>query len=762
MFRHSRSRTCVRGLGLLLIVAAFGCRTNPEVAKQEYVKSGDRYVEDKKYFEAIVQYRNALQQDPKFGEARRKLAETYMTVGDAGNGFREYIRAADLLPDDVGLQVKAATLLLLAKQFEDAKTRAEMALDKDPKNVEAQIIRANALAGLNQFDSAIKQLEEANKLQPTVGGYGTIGAIESTHGSKPDAEKAFRAAVSVDPKNVNAHLALANYLISAGREADAEASFKQALALEPGNQLANRGLVAFYVANGRAVEAEPYLKKLAENDTSPQATYKIALAEYFAQSKRLGDAQKILAPLAASKEAFASSQTRLAAIQYAQKDTTKAHQTIDGVLQREPKNEEALLMKTRFLLAEGKLDDALKTAQAAVAANPQSAGGQYLVGTIERGRGRPAEAIAAFTEALKLNPRAVNAQLQLSQLNLATGRAETGLQFAEDAAKAQPRSPDIQLNLARNLIARNQLARADPIVRQLVKQYPDVAPAQAIGGTLALARKDYAQARQSYGRTLSLDPGNFEALAGLTSIDVAQKNFPQARSRLDAALAKDPSNVGLLLLSGRLSAAAGDLSGAEASFRKVIDVNPGALQAYGLLAQVYLSQKKLDQARAEFEQLAHRQAQAIGPPTMIAIIYGAQGKREESRRQYEKVLQIDDHAAVAANNLAYLYAEDGTNLDVALQLAQTAKSALPDAPEVDDTLGYVYVRKGLGSLAVPPLEASVQKDPKNPMLLLHLGQAYALTGEKAKAKRALEAALAISGSFEGAEEARKTLASLGS
>src|SRR5262245_37906553 len=104
MLRYSRSRTGVRGLGLVLIVVAFGCRTDPNVAKQEYVKSGDRYVEEKKYFEAIVQYRNALQQDPKFGEARYKLAQTYETVGDAGNAFREYVRAADLLPNDVELQ----------------------------------------------------------------------------------------------------------------------------------------------------------------------------------------------------------------------------------------------------------------------------------------------------------------------------------------------------------------------------------------------------------------------------------------------------------------------------------------------------------------------------------------------------------------------------------------------------------------------------------------------------------------------------------
>lgn len=760
MFRYWTSRTSAKGFCLVLILAAFGCRTNPEVAKLEYTRSGDRYVEQKKYYEAIVQYRNALQQDPRFGQARYKLADTYALVGDNDNAIREYIRAADLLPNDVKLQVKAASLLLLAKQFDDAKTRAEMALEKDPKNIEAQIVRANALAGLNDYDSAIKQLEDANKLQPTVGGYATIGAIESTRGSKPEAEKAFRAAVAVNPKSVNAHLALANYLMSAGRAADAEAAFRQAVAIEPGNQLANRGLAAYYIANGRVPEAEPYLKKLADNDTSPRATYKIALAEYFAQTKRLGDAEKILQPLAATKEAFAASQTRMAAIQYLEKDSTKAHQTIDGVLQREPKNEEALLMKTRFSLTEGKLEEAIKTAQAAVTANPQSAASQYMLGLIQRRRGRPAEAIAAFTEALKLNPGAVDAQVQLSELHLATGRADAGLRLAEDAARAQPRSAEIQLNLAKNLIASNELARADPIVKQLVAQYPKVAPAQAIEGTLALARKDYARARQSYDRTLSLDPGNFEALKGLTSIDVAQKNLPQARSRLDAALARDPANVDLLLLSGRLSAAGGDASGAEASFRKVIDINSGVLQAYGWLAQLYLSQKKLDQARTEFEQLAQRQPKAVGPPTMIAIIYGVQGNWKEARRQYEKVLQIDEHAVVAANNLAYIYAEDGTNLDVALQLAQTAKSALPNESEVDDTLGYVYVRKGLGSLAVPPLEACVKKDPKNPLRLLHLGQAYALTGEKAKAKKALEAALAISGSFDGADEARKTLASL--
>ena len=145
---------------------------------------------------------------------------------------------------------------------------------------------------------------------------------------------------------------------------------------------------------------------------------------------------------------------------------------------------------------------------------------------------------------------------------------------------------------------------------------------------------------------------------------------------------------------------------------------------------------------------------------MVGMILEVQGKRDQAKGRYEQALQIDPNAAVAANNLAYMYAEQGGNLDVALQLAQTAKQGLPDSAEVSDTLGFVYLKKDLVSLAIPPLEASAKKDPQNWTYQYHLGLAYSKGGEKAKAKQALERALAINASFPGAEEARKTLAGL--
>jgi Flp pilus assembly protein TadD len=137
-----------------------------------------------------------------------------------------------------------------------------------------------------------------------------------------------------------------------------------------------------------------------------------------------------------------------------------------------------------------------------------------------------------------------------------------------------------------------------------------------------------------------------------------------------------------------------------------------------------------------------------------------QNRKMEARQRYEKILQIDPRAVVASNNLAMLYLEEGQNLDTALGLAQTAKEQLPDSPEVNDTLGLVYAKKGLGNLAIVPLELSARKDPTNPVYQYHLGLAYAQVGQTMKARAVLQDALALNAAFDGSTDARRVLAAL--
>ena len=69
-----------------------------------------------------------------------KLGDAYIATSDLRNALREYVRAADLLPNSVDAHVKAGKMLLLARQFEDAKTHADRVLALDSKNISGQLM----------------------------------------------------------------------------------------------------------------------------------------------------------------------------------------------------------------------------------------------------------------------------------------------------------------------------------------------------------------------------------------------------------------------------------------------------------------------------------------------------------------------------------------------------------------------------------------------------------------------------------------------
>ena len=151
-----------------------------------------------------------------------------------GGRSREYVRAADLLPADVNAQVKAGGLLLRAGQFEDAKARVEKALALDAKNVDAQVLLGNTLAGLKDLDGASRGVSGSPRAEPRKErGVPEHRNLQMVRGRLPEAEAAFRKAVEVAPKSVPVRLALANFFWAAGRRADAEQSLKETLALDP-------------------------------------------------------------------------------------------------------------------------------------------------------------------------------------------------------------------------------------------------------------------------------------------------------------------------------------------------------------------------------------------------------------------------------------------------------------------------------------------------------------------------------------------------
>jgi tetratricopeptide (TPR) repeat protein len=169
-------------------------------------------------------------------------------------------------------------------------------------------------------------------------------------------------------------------------------------------------------------------------------------------------------------------------------------------------------------------------------------------------------------------------------------------------------------------------------------------------------------------------------------------------------------------------------------------------------------QNRLAAGKAEFEQTATREPGNIAARMMVAMIAHAQGDAEQAKRWYGEVLKLEPRAALAANNLATIYADSGSNLDVAQQLAETAIEQTPAAAEYQDTLGWVYYQRHLSGQAIPRFQQSVAADPTNPVYHYHLGLAFSKNGDVERAKSALQRAVELSPDFADARQALATIA----
>ena len=729
-------------------------------SKTEYLSRGNRYAAQAKYEEAVIEYTNAIKQDPKFGEARYRLAQTYLRMDQPQWAFQEYVRAADLMPDNTDAQVQAVTFLLVAGRYEDAKTRIEKVLARDHKSVTAQILLGNALAGLQDLDHAVTQIQEAIDLDPSrAGSYMNLAALLFARRYPAAAEQAFRKAAEIAPHDANTHLALANYFWASGRMNEAEASLVRAVHEEPKHASANRALATFYMASNRSSEAEPFFKAVANITGSANA--RVALADYYLLTRRTDMAQPLLDEAAGDPRAFAAAKARIAAMEHTAGNLQAAHATIDAVLAKEPRSKLALIVKARMLVVENRPNEALPLVKAAIAVDPSWAPAHYTLGSIYLALHDTRRAQDAFAQVLRFNPTAVAAQLELSRLHLERGNLQSSANLAQEAIALQPDNALAHLLFARALMGRGELDTAEAHMQALLQQSPTSAPVHAQMGTLMLLKQDRVRATRYFTRAAELDPNLVEPLVGLITIDVAEYRYADARTRVEARLARRPRDPALLLLASGVYSVAGDDSLAELSLRTLIEVDPSNLQAYGQLALLYYRRNKLPQALLEFEELASRQPKSVAPETMLGMLLQVSNRPVEAEPHYEQALNIDPTAAVAANNLAWIYAETGGSLDTALQLAQTAKLQLPDLAEVDDTLGWIYFKKEMMTLAVPRLEESVRKSPRNAVYHFHLGMAYAKQEQVEKARESLQKALAIDSNFANAEEAKATLATLG-
>ena len=147
------------GLVSVLILFMAGC-SSPEQKKGEFFGRGMAFYESGDFVKARLDFKNAIQLDPRFHRAHYMLGLTELALKNHEKAYKSFTRAAELSPDNLDVQIQLAKLLLGGRAPDKALEKVEMVLQREPANQEALMIKASALLARGEAGPSATLLEE--------------------------------------------------------------------------------------------------------------------------------------------------------------------------------------------------------------------------------------------------------------------------------------------------------------------------------------------------------------------------------------------------------------------------------------------------------------------------------------------------------------------------------------------------------------------------------------------------------------------------
>ena len=780
----------------LLVIALFalaGC-TNPEKAKNEYLRRGETFMKEGRYQEASIEFRNAIQIDDKFAAAHWGLALAYEGLQRFPESIDELKRTMDLDPQHLDSRVKLANYYLVGKppQLAAAEQLANDVLQKNPNHIEGIILRASVLSAQNKSaEEVLAEINRALNLDPKrIETYLSLARFHLNRNDTGKAEETFRRAISINEGSALAHTQFGSFLAQMNRMDEAEREMRRAVEVEPGNRDSHLALASFYLANKRFDKAEESYAALARL-SSGRVDGRAVLADFYASVNRPDEAIKIYQDILAKAPDYTRGRYRLGEILLERGDTDGAAGQADIVLKKNENDRQALQLRARVRLQTGQTREAIKDLEEVLKQEPNSRSGLYFMAEARMRAGQIEQARNLAGELIRYYPDYLPGKLLQMQINFAAKDAKSVLALSNELLERLSKSaPDIETSpqlmadaRAKALMSRGlaqlQLGNTEA-AKQDLTMARDQAPNSPVShinlARISLKEGNTDEAVSLYERALAIDSANYDALNGLVNIYVKQGRTDQAHARVDQAIISQPGNrdslATLHYLKAQVHVYEKNAGGAEAELRRALDNNPNYLAAYFALGALFANTSQQERAIAEYRRVIERKPDDVAAYTLIGMIEDSRGNYDAAAENYRKALGIDQNMAIAANNLAWIYAAHNKgNLDEAQRLAQGVVQKYPDEAGFVDTLGWVFYKKGLYPAAIEQIQKAIARDEANasrtgaapaPVYRFHLGLALAARGDKAGGRRELEAALNLArrAPFAEADEARKALATL--
>ncbi len=407
---------------------------------------------------------------------------------------------------------------------------------------------------------------------------------------------------------------------------------------------------------------------------------------------------------------------------------------LEQLAEKDPRNNVLQYFLAEQLVTAGDLEKAKAIYDAALEGTGDATG--YLgLAVVLRKMNRPEDLLDALGRALskagndglenfETELKAISADEELLKSLLAAGRSQ-------QAAEPPKLNFEKCLLLAKLAAERDLIDDAAEFYRIALKLNPDRKPdLYSELGELYMKARRYADAAAVY-----TDAANERAL-----------------------LDRKPNFLFWLSQARELS---GDTDGALAAINEAQQLFPESPLLHYQEGWIYYHSKKFDQAIPAFEKVMaeYPNQKEIVRRCQFSLsnIHVQRGEMRKGEEILERILAEEPDDPSVNNDLGYLYADQGKNLEQAEKMIRKAVAAEPDNAAYQDSLGWVLFKLGKFEEAREPLEKAVEGSTGSGDSTLwdHLGDLYHRLNLLDKAVEAWEKALAYAEKEAGVDAALK-------
>lgn len=705
---------------LLALSLAFGLAADVVAQNAQagrYFEDALRRYEAKDLDGAIVQLKNALQQDRQFLSAQLLLGKASLENSNpaaAEVALSEVLRLGASRNEVAPLLARA-----LVGQGQHQRMLEDPRLLVEGLSVTAQVdlllIQATARADMGNDREAMAAIDQARRLQPN---NAAVWLAEIPLRIRSQAFDQAKAAVerarALEPNLADVHYNQAAIAHSSGRLDEALAAYAATLSRNPNHLEALVGRAGIALDRGNvdgAIADLQAIRKLHPRD--PRADYMSALA-----AERKGDSK-------AARDAL-----------------LRVTQILD------PAPVEYLRYRPQFLM---------------------------LGGLSHYGLRQPERAIPYLDALVKVQPRSTANKL-LAQVLMDMGQVENSIVLLENYIQGQPADIQAIALLAGAHSQQGRHSKATQLMSQALRSH-DTAELRGVLGLSLLRSGKVEDAQRELEMAWKRDPGRIATGTALATLYLQNRQPDKAAILAGNLASRHPKVASLQHLLGMSLAAKGDAKGARKAYSAALALNNNLFEARAGLARLDLLAGRGDDALRELERVHRGNEQALEPMLELALINRRLGKLEDAARWLERAVtragpketrpnfaQVDllltmgrpAEALTAAKTLVAKTPENPLAL-IALAQAQLANgqpaAARPNLVQASRRIGFDADNlAGIGRLqaqagdlpgAVYTLSKALEINPQHAEALLQLSSAEIQQGELTAAEKNLTQLLRV-------------------